>query len=58
MAARNKKEGYETASSGRQDITALLAQIPERLFVQMVTKAGLPTADARRLCEAFREIKE
>ena len=39
------------------DITKLLKLIPRHLFVNMVSKAGLPMAESRALCTAFKELK-
>lgn len=36
----------------------LLRRLPERLFLQMVAKAGLTVAEARELCDGFRRLKE
>ena len=40
------------------EFVAVLRQIPTHLFVQMVSRAGVPTEDARALCDAFRRFKQ
>lgn len=37
-------------------ITLLLA-VPTEAFVGMVSKSGLPTKQARELCQMFKEMK-
>ena len=35
----------------------LLLSVPTEVFVGMVSKSGLPTKQARELCQRFKELK-
>ena len=49
-------EGY--AASWGEHFAVLMRKVPLDLFVGMITKVGLPTAEARELVDAFRRVKE
>lgn len=51
--ARAKKE----AAWDELRIITLLRSIPTEVFVQMVSKSGLPTHEARELCKEFKDLK-
>lgn len=55
MARKKESYGYEPQPAG--DILALLARVPERLFVDMASRSGLTVREARELCDAFRRLK-
>lgn len=57
--ARKKRTDYDDkiSHSGR-DFSELMRSIPEKVFVGMVSKSGMPTPEARELCQAFRELKQ
>ncbi len=40
-----------------RDFEDLVVMVPTTLFVNMVSKSGLPTQEARQLCQAFKELK-
>lgn len=39
------------------DFEELVVMVPTTAFVTMVSKSGLPTQEARQLCQAFKELK-
>ncbi len=57
MVRKSKKSDEKIASSGRK-FTDLVRAIPTGQFVRMVSKCGLPTPEARELCQAFKDLKE
>lgn len=42
---------------GAQRIAELLRCIPNEVFVDMVSKAGMPTEESRELCALFKGLK-
>lgn len=48
--------GAKIAKSG-DDFETLMLKIPTDLFVRMVGKSGLPTPEARELCQSFKDLK-
>ena len=55
---KSRMRSVDTDAPDPEVILVLLRAIPTPVFVQMVSKAGLPTAQARELCDAFRRLKE
>ena len=45
------------AASGK-DFVQLMSSIPIDVFVRMVTKSGLPSPEARELCDAFKRLQK
>ena len=39
------------------ELIRLLLGVPTEVFVSMVSKSGLPTKQARELCQRFKELK-
>jgi hypothetical protein len=55
MSTRKREVTYGAPVKGK-DFTELMRVIPERNFVAMVSKSGLPAQQARELCLAFKEL--
>lgn len=45
------------ATAARKSFEELVRAIPTDIFLRMVGKSGLPAAEARELCLAFKELK-
>ena len=54
---RRTLETSKIASSG-EGFEKLVSRVPVEQFVRMVTKANLPSAEARELCQLFKELKQ
>lgn len=52
-----KKHMRQPVMRSTPSILTLLRNVPTNVFVQMVTKSGIPAHQARELCKQFKELK-
>jgi hypothetical protein len=57
-STRSYEPQDERPTRSARGFTELVREVPVEQFVRMVNRCGLPTADARELCAAFRELKQ
>jgi hypothetical protein len=50
-------EGGGIPAKPTRSFEALVKAVPLDAFIRMVSLSGLPTADARELCAAFKRLK-
>jgi hypothetical protein len=56
---RQKKTYSEGSSKQVGDFSQMMASLfTEKQFGQWISRCGLTTKDSRRLCEAFRKLKD
>ncbi len=44
-------------ASSKREFMELICDVPTEQFVRMVSKSGMPSDEARKLCEQFKEMK-
>lgn len=57
MARRKKIDDADRMMNSGRSFEELMRSIPVEQFIRMVAKSGLPTQEAREICNAFKEMK-
>ncbi len=58
MAKSSDKYQVRKPKRNKRDFVDLVRSVPRDVFVRMVSKSGLPTDEARDLCQSFKELQQ
>jgi hypothetical protein len=57
MMKSQKKSGALKAPADNDRLADLLRCVPTEAFVSMVSRSGIPSGEARELCDQFKRLK-
>lgn len=57
MAKSTTRDFRPAKKASNRKFDDLIRDVPTKVFVQMVSKSGMPNDDAAALCKAFKEMK-